>query len=122
MTPLKPTAIATARPCANCPFRRDVWPFLRAARVREIYEAAKQRGEHFVCHKTVDYAVVDGLDLGRLACAGFLILARRSGLFPGLQIVQLAKRLAGVNFRSLKGGEVVYRSFGAMIDRHQRSE
>lgn len=49
-----------------------------------------------------------------------MILARRAGYFPGLQIVPLAKRVVGVNFRQLKGGEVVYRTVRAMLAAHEK--
>lgn len=120
--PLKATRIATSRPCANCPFRADVPPFITAARVREIRDAAKNFGQHFVCHKTVDYDAPPGDDMDRRACAGFLLVCAGSRLLGGLQIVQLAERLAGVMFDALQGADVVYPHFTAMLAAHRRAE
>lgn len=120
--PLKLARIATAAPCANCPFRRDVSPFLRPARVRQIVDAAVDQGQHFVCHKTVNYARKRSADLGRRACAGFLILAERSGFLAGIQFVQLAERLAGITFAELRGRSLVYASAEAMIAAHEAAE
>lgn len=119
---MKLTKLATSKPCAHCPFRNDVRPYIRTSRVREIWEAAK-RGDHFVCHETVDYDLpADAPDPGRRACAGFLIVARRDGLLNGLTYVQLAERLARVSFSKLNGREYVYRSAADMIAAHERGE
>lgn len=118
---MKLTKLAVSRPCGHCPFRSDVRPFIRTARVREIWEAAK-RGDHFVCHETVDYDLpADAPDPGRRACAGFLIVARRDGLLDGLTYVQLAERLAKVSFHKLNGHDYVYRSVAHMIDAHEKA-
>jgi len=117
---MKPTKIAVSTPCYNCPFRADRLPFLRAARVREIWNGAKF-GDHFVCHETVDYNAPRGKDFGRRACAGFLIVAQRSDYYFGLTVVQLAERLAGVSF-DLRGQESCYLSAAAMIEAHDRAE
>ena len=45
-------AYKLTRPCAHCPFRSDIPPFLRSARVSEI-ERGLERGE-FACHATLD--------------------------------------------------------------------
>lgn len=121
---MKPTRIAVSKPCGNCPFRSDVEPFLRPARVRAIHRAAVKSGEHFVCHKTVNYSLEpDVLDVGRRACAGFLILCRRDGVLGGLQFVQLAERLAGIDFDSLLPDDSsVYESWPLCIEAHERAE
>lgn len=41
------------RPCADCPFRKDVAFYLRDARRLEIAESLSHDGT-FVCHKTTD--------------------------------------------------------------------
>lgn len=117
---MKQTAIAVSRPCAQCPFRRDVVPFLRLGRVREIVDRARRHGEHFVCHETVDYSKpTQTLDPGRRACAGFMILARRSEIFDGLQLVQLADRLVGLKAWHFRGAESVYASAADMLEAHK---
>lgn len=120
--PLRLKDIATLKPCANCPFRSDVFPYLTTARVREIFEAA-HRGLNFVCHKTVDYDLPRGaLDAGRRMCAGFAIVLRREGRLSELQIVQVAERLAGLSFDGVKESVPVYASVSAMIRAHERIE
>lgn len=114
--------IATLRPCDNCPFRSDVVPFLRYARVAGIYADAK-RGQHFVCHKTVDYTKKSSKAQRAHVkmCAGFAILCRRDGLLGGLTIVQLAERLLKVTYDPVKTGTAkVYESFITMLDAHRR--
>lgn len=116
---LKPAGIMVSRPCALCPFRRDVAPFLSPARVEEIWEAARW-GTHFVCHETVNYEAPEAMPKPehRRACAGMLLVARNSGLAEGLQIVQLAERLAGVTLDHLRGKACVWPSHMAMIEAH----
>ena len=41
-------------PCANCPFRLNVKPYLRRARAKEISECLI-RGGFFECHKTIEW-------------------------------------------------------------------
>jgi hypothetical protein len=43
-----------AKPCAQCPFRIDVKPFLRADRAEEIAWNAEDRFGSFPCHKTLE--------------------------------------------------------------------
>lgn len=43
-------------PCENCPFRKDIHPFLRKARAQEIVDAIRA-DKIFHCHKTVNYDV-----------------------------------------------------------------
>ncbi len=42
-------------PCARCPFRTDIPPYLTRERAAEISEAMTVRDEPFWCHATVDY-------------------------------------------------------------------
>lgn len=71
---------AKKRPCSNCPFRKDVHPFLATARMEGLMEAAELPFATFHCHKTLDYDHCDGEDdspfAGRYAsrCAGFMTL------------------------------------------------
>lgn len=46
---------AVVRPCAHCPFRTDVQPYLRPERARDI-AGALLAGEDFPCHATIDYS------------------------------------------------------------------
>ncbi len=76
-------------------------------------------GTTFVCHKTVDYGLFgtqhEQLDRGRRTCAGFLLVCQKDGLYEGLQIVQIAKRLAGIEFH-LRGTHITYNSFQEAMD------
>jgi len=114
---IKQKGISTAAPCSNCPFRKDVVPYLTKKRILGIYQAAVA-GTTFVCHKTVDYGLFQNgpieIDRGRRSCAGFLIVCQRDGIYEGLQIVQLAKRLLGMEFK-FRGHEKVYKSFQEVI-------
>ena len=110
--------LAISRPCQHCPFRHDIIPFLTKARMRSIFDDARQRGQHFVCHETVDYGGEP--DKIRRACAGFLLLCRGEEhhgftLYETLPYVQLASRLAGVDL-VLRGGDKVFRSFADAIN------
>lgn len=64
-------------PCAKCPFRSDVRPYLHPERAEEIAYAACNPYSEFSCHETTKYDE----DLGdmvmtnkSLTCAGFLAM------------------------------------------------
>ena len=44
------------RPCANCPFRTDIRPFLRRDQAQQIADSLLDQQQTFACHKTVDYS------------------------------------------------------------------
>ena len=117
---MKAATICVAAPCDNCPFRQDVVPYLRLSRVQEIWHIATRHGTHFVCHKTVNYDLPSGtLDPGRRACAGFMVLAHREGIADGLALVQIADRLTGHKFDTLRGAHTVYPTITAMLEAHR---
>jgi plasmid rolling circle replication initiator protein Rep len=67
------------KPCAQCPFRRDVKPYLTNARAEELAYHATNRFNTFPCHKTTEYD--DDSEDGEMLvtqdskeCAGFLTL------------------------------------------------
>lgn len=71
------------RPCADCPFRKDIHFNLRPKKWREIVNSLMS-DQTFVCHKTIDYREWD--DNGEFVpddhnqhCAGALIMMQRSG-------------------------------------------
>lgn len=99
-------------PCAHCPFRNDIPPFLTSVRVREI-EDSLERGE-FPCHETVTYD-----DEGEHVpmrdeahCAGALILKEKLG--ESSQMMRIAERLGMYDARKLKLDAPVYDSFDEM--------
>lgn len=68
-------------PCAHCPFRRDVKPFLHPSRGEELAYHATNPYNSFPCHKTTvsdEEFGGDGSDMVEVEtskqCAGFLTL------------------------------------------------
>lgn len=76
------------RPCAHCPFRRDLPGFLRKSRALEIADGLARHGD-FACHETIEYGddeddEEDGTAKGVVTprsqhCAGALILLLKIG-------------------------------------------
>lgn len=100
------------RPCALCPFRTDVIPYLTRARVESLDVALEQKT--FTCHETL---VRDGE--GELAhakdsahCAGALILLEK--LKRPSQAMRIAERFKLYDRTKLDMGAPVYASFRAM--------
>lgn len=110
------------RPCANCPFRTDVAPYLRPERITEIERSVIREQQDFPCHKTVDYS--DGNE-GRwernrtTRCAGMTILCEK--LERPTQMMRIDERL-GFYDRTLMDMEApVFDTFAAMRDAQRRS-
>jgi len=102
-------------PCADCPFRRDVTPYIRARRVLEIEEAL-ERAE-FPCHKTTDLEDEDpesehipGPD--EMHCAGALILLEK--LKRPSQMMRISERVGLYDSSKLNMAAPVYASFREM--------
>ncbi len=84
------------KPCANCPFRTDIRPFLTTGRAEEIVESIIDMQQTFPCHKTT--VASDDYEYGGMTtteksehCAGALILlefAERPN-----QMMRIAERL-----------------------------
>lgn len=71
--------------CKDCPFRKDIYPYLTAKRVKEIQSALEEKDVSFSCHKTVDYINKTPRKKGfhkptnkEKQCAGALILLIKS--------------------------------------------
>jgi hypothetical protein len=65
------------KPCAHCPFRRDVRPFLHPERAEEIAYSAQNPYAEFICHKTLGHDEEEGDTIvveTSLICAGFLAM------------------------------------------------
>lgn len=65
------------KPCAQCPYRRDVKPFLHPARGEELAYAAQNPYNTFHCHKTLGHDDDEGdtcVTSASKVCAGFLTL------------------------------------------------
>jgi hypothetical protein len=111
------------RPCPACPFRSDVTPYIRAARVKEIERGLVREQGTFACHKTVDYENEDEdgeaehcPSEGEQHCAGALILLERIGR-PN-QMMRIAERLGMYDAGALDIEAPVYGSFRAMYQAH----
>ena len=68
---------ALTSPCGLCPFRSDIPPYLRPARVREIERSLKRAS--FDCHETTGVKSRKSGRGGRVFCAGALILMEKFG-------------------------------------------
>lgn len=68
------------RPCAKCPFRTDVKPYIRPERAAQIGRALL-RDQSFACHETVRYDDNGTGHVGPNAqhCAGAMILLEHIG-------------------------------------------
>lgn len=64
------------KPCKNCPFRKDVTPYLHPERGEEIAYSAQNRFNSFHCHTTTEHADTDEGETivteKSKECAGFL--------------------------------------------------
>lgn len=102
-------------PCANCPFRTDIRPYLTPGRVREI-QRSLERSE-FPCHKTVTHENDEGepVRTGKeVHCAGALILMEHEG--TSSQMTRIAYRLGMYDPTKLDMTAPVYESFDAMFE------
>lgn len=101
-------------PCAKCPFRTDIQPYLTKARVREI-ERALVRSD-FPCHTTVNYDdeseyVPSG---NEIHCAGALIVMEKEER-PS-QMMRIAERLGMYDHTKLDMDAPVFDSFDEMAE------
>ena len=69
------------RPCAHCPFRRDVRPFLHPERAEQIAYSAQNPHSDFSCHKTIEHDDDgEGYETEQSkTCAGFLAMQINDG-------------------------------------------
>jgi hypothetical protein len=101
------------QPCAHCPFRHDIRPYLTKAKVREIERSLVQAC--FPCHETTKHD-----DEGEYVraenethCAGALILLEK--LARPSQMMRIAERLRLYDRRRLNMKAPVFQTFKAMI-------
>jgi len=110
------------RPCAQCPFRRDVAPFLTVGRVVELEDALVRQQQTFACHKTVDYdnesdehdedgEPIDFSD-DEQHCAGAMILLEK--LDKPNQMMRIAERIGRYDREKLDMNAPVYSTFTEM--------
>lgn len=102
-------------PCAKCPFRTDVQPYLSPERVRQISRSLV-RGE-FACHRTTEHDDETGEPVetgGEIHCAGALILMEKEN--RSSQMMRIAERLGMYDASALAMDAPVYASFHDMIE------
>jgi hypothetical protein len=106
------------KPCAKCPFRKDVTPYLRKARVREI-ERSLVRAE-FPCHETTEHDDEGERKVteGEMHCAGALILLEKTG--QPSQMMRIAERLRMYDASKLDMEAPVFDSFKDMIKAQEK--
>lgn len=102
-------------PCAQCPLRNDIVPFISAARVQEILDLDAE----FPCHKTVDYS---SDPQGRVKddsqhCAGVLIIREKEER-PS-QMMRICERLGLYDRSKLRMEAPVYEDTGAAVRAHR---
>lgn len=104
------------KPCPKCPFRNDIKPYIRAARVDEI---TRQPGI-FTCHETLEHDEEGEscISEGSSACAGFLILMEKEGQVN--QMMRISERLGLYDRNKLDMDAPVYDSIDEMIDEHEK--
>lgn len=103
-------------PCAQCPFRSDVRPFIKAERAREILTG----NAPFACHKTCDY---DGGEEGEITedtqhCAGVLIILEKEN--APHQMMRICERIGFYDRRKLRMDAPVYDSIHVCIAAHRK--
>lgn len=70
------------KPCAHCPFRRDVEPFLHPDHAADIAYSTQNRYSDFDCHKTIEHdeETGEGYSTNRSkTCAGFYAMKINEG-------------------------------------------
>ena len=105
------------RPCAQCPFRSDINPFLTRARAMEI-ATSLDRAE-FPCHKTLDYSQAanndgEGAETDKTAhCAGALIVLERMN--KPSQMMRICERLGFYDRSKLDMKASVFGTLSAFV-------
>lgn len=102
-------------PCDNCPFRRDVKPYIRPSRVVEIARGL-ERAE-FPCHKTVNHEHRD--ESTEIHCAGALILLEK--IQQPSQMMRICERIGMYDASKLDMDAPVYDDFDEMLAAHKRA-
>lgn len=106
------------KPCPKCPFRSDIEPYIRPARVREI-ERSLVRAE-FPCHETTGVKGEASAEGGTMHCAGALILMEKEGWSS--QMMRISERVGLYDHRKLDMVAPVYETFDEMHAAHVRAE
>lgn len=107
-------------PCEKCPFRRDVTPYLRRARAREIADSLVRHQQPFPCHLTVSYDEEGEArpSFDELHCAGAAIMLEAMNR-PN-QLMRIAERLGEYDPRKLAKDIPVFTHTSQFIAAHGR--
>lgn len=114
------SAFSITSPCAKCPFRCDIKPYLRAGRVEEILRSLDRAV--FPCHETTEHNE-EGSHVEsdkEIHCAGALILLEKVNR-PS-QMMRIAERLGIYDRRKLKMDAPVFDSFGEIIAAQRKAQ
>lgn len=110
---------ALTHACKHCPFRTNVPNYLNRRRKEDI-ATSLERGEEFVCHKTVNYSCSDDTDSNSAdtqensrACAGARSVAHKEGVVS--QMEQIATRL-GFTVAVPQSDNLTYNTFTEWIN------
>jgi hypothetical protein len=109
------------RPCAMCPFRSDIEPYLTPLRAREIATSLRY-GAGFACHLTTATAEdEEGADTRveapwSMQCAGALITMEREGVAS--QLTRIAERLGLYHRNRLDMNAPTYEALAAWERAH----
>ncbi len=112
-------------PCKNCPFRKDVEPYISEARCKDIVFALTKDNKTFACHKTVDYNDIDEesrevkKNINESHCAGALIVMERNNIAQNNNMIRIAERLKIYDYKILNLKAPVYKNFKIMIKAHK---
>ena len=105
-----------AKPCAKCPFRTDVAPYITQGRVRQILTG----GADFACHATVKYDNDgDGVITRKSQhCAGVLIILEKEN--RPHQMMRICERIGLYDRTKLDMVAPVYASIKAALAAHAK--
>jgi len=109
------------KPCANCPFRSDIKPFIKPERAEEICDSLL-RGQDFPCHKTTG-SNDDGettVESDSQMCAGAMIMLEK--MEAPTQMMRISERFGKYDHTKLDMEAPVYYDTDEMIDRHYEEE
>jgi len=102
-------------PCAKCPFRNDVKPYITPARAREICNVIVERQGTFACHETIDYSKGEGVETKATQhCAGAMIMLEH--MEKPNQMMRIMERFGDYDHRKLKMDSPVFKSDKEMIN------
>jgi hypothetical protein len=110
------------RPCAKCPFRTDIGPYLSSERADDILRAITDGDGTFACHETTEHNE-DGdhmMSAKEQHCAGALILLEK--MEQPNQMMRIAEGLGMYDRTKLHMDSPVYEDTDDMLDAFEDAE